>query len=121
MAELDVDFSVNHMGYMTEQEGQGEDDFRRFLEFTRNERCWVKLSGPYRIDNDVTLQRTDWMARELIATLPSRLLWGSDWPHIPQGGRDTGALLARFASWCPDESLRTAILVDNPARFYGFR
>ena len=120
LSEMDVYFSINHMGYMTEAEGLGERDFLGFVELTRSERCWVKLTGPYRVDEDVSLARTDWMAKELIAAAPSRMLWGTDWPHIPHSGRDTGALLARFGSWCPDQKTRDMILADNPARFYGF-
>jgi len=31
-----------------------------------------------------------------------------------------GTLLDLFARWAPDPVTRSAILVDNPHRFYGF-
>jgi predicted TIM-barrel fold metal-dependent hydrolase len=31
-----------------------------------------------------------------------------------------GELVDLFATFCNDERLRTTILVDNPARLYGF-
>jgi 2-pyrone-4,6-dicarboxylate lactonase len=120
LREIDVDFSIDHMGYMTEEEGLGENEFRELLELTRHERCWVKLTGSYRVDKDVSLQRTDWMGRELVAAAPDRMLWGTDWPHIPHCGRDTGNLLPRFESWAADVKTRNKILADNPARFYDF-
>jgi predicted TIM-barrel fold metal-dependent hydrolase len=48
------------------------------------------------------------------------MLWGTDWPHIPDCSLDTGALLARLARWCPEDALRTRILVDNPAHLYDY-
>ena len=33
---------------------------------------------------------------------------------------DDGRLLNQFAVWAPDAALRRKILVDNPARLYGF-
>ena len=120
LAKLDVDFSINHMGYMTAEEGLVDDDFRRLLDLARSERCWVKLTGPYRVAGEGDQARPDWMARELVATAPERLVWGTDWPHIPHGGRDTGALLSRLARWCPDAATRQRILVDNPARLYDY-
>jgi predicted TIM-barrel fold metal-dependent hydrolase len=33
---------------------------------------------------------------------------------------DDGRLLNRLAIWEPDSAVRTKILVDNPARLYGF-
>ena len=120
LGDLDVDYSINHMGYMTKAEGLTDDDVRRFIELTRHDRCWGKLTGPYRGAQEDDQARADWIARELVASAPDRLVWGTDWPHIPNGGRDTGELLNRLETWCPDEQARTRILVDNPARLYGF-
>jgi 2-pyrone-4,6-dicarboxylate lactonase len=60
------------------------------------------------------------MARALIEVAPDRIIWGSDWPHIPEGGKDTGALLNLLAQWAPDTHARQRVLVDNPARLFGF-
>jgi predicted TIM-barrel fold metal-dependent hydrolase len=45
---------------------------------------------------------------------PDRLVWGSDWPHLPDGQRDTGELLNLLADWAPNETDRHCILVDGP-------
>jgi predicted TIM-barrel fold metal-dependent hydrolase len=118
-AEIPVDFSINHMGYMTRADVP-ESDFRRFLEAVRNERCWVKLSGSYRIskyDDDAT---ADEMAKQLAAASPHRVVWGSDWPHIPICSLDTGALLNKVTQWCQGAAAQKKLLVDNPARLYRF-
>jgi 2-pyrone-4,6-dicarboxylate lactonase len=115
LAALSVDFSVNHLGYMKDA---SDADFHRFVALAKTPRCWVKLTGPYRVTADTA--RTDAMARQLISAAPSRLVWGSDWPHVMTNGVDAGALLGRLAVWCPDEKLRAEILVRNPGRLYGF-
>jgi predicted TIM-barrel fold metal-dependent hydrolase len=63
----------------------------------------------------------------LVETAPDRLVWATDWPHSaafpPDDGRtmpNDGALLDLLADWVPDAALRARILVDNPARLYGF-
>jgi predicted TIM-barrel fold metal-dependent hydrolase len=116
---LDIEWCVNHMGYMTAEEGLTDADFDRFVALVR-QRGWVKLTGPYRVAHDGPNDRPDAMARALVEAAPGRMLWGTDWPHLPKGGRDTGALLNRLQLWCPDPELRRRILVDNPARLYGF-
>jgi 2-pyrone-4,6-dicarboxylate lactonase len=59
----------------------------------------------------------------LVERMPDRLVWGSDWPFLGLTGdaRPTiAALLALFALWTPDAAVRRCILVDNPARLYGY-
>jgi 2-pyrone-4,6-dicarboxylate lactonase len=119
-ADIPIDFSINHMGYMLASEGVPESDFRRFTEVVRNERCWVKLSGSYRISKYDDDPAADEMAKQLVIASPHRTVWGSDWPHIPICGLDTGALLNRLAVWSPDAAVRRQILADNPARLYRF-
>jgi 2-pyrone-4,6-dicarboxylate lactonase len=117
--DIPVDFSINHMGYMTRADVP-ETDFRRFTQAVRNPRCWVKLSGPYRVAKYEGDTSADEMAKALAAASPDRVVWGSDWPHIPICSLDTGALLNQLAQWAPDAAARKKILVDNPARLYRF-
>jgi predicted TIM-barrel fold metal-dependent hydrolase len=58
----------------------------------------------------------------LIAANPDQLVWGTDWPHprLDKDMPDTGHLLDLFNAWTPDAALRRKILVENPARLYGF-
>ena len=58
------------------------------------------------------------LGRALVATRPDRLLWGSDWPHLPDGQRDTGELLNLLADWAPDEADRHQILVESPDHLF---
>jgi predicted TIM-barrel fold metal-dependent hydrolase len=83
-------------------------------------RAWIKLSSPYALDQADPFAVRD-LAGALIAAAPERMLWGTNWPH-PNAATtpDDAALLDALSEWGPDESTRRAILVDNPARLYGF-
>jgi predicted TIM-barrel fold metal-dependent hydrolase len=63
------------------------------------------------------------LARAMAAAAPDRMVFGTDWPH--PGTRDQmpddGDLANQFGEWAPDEALRRKILVENPARLYGFQ
>jgi 2-pyrone-4,6-dicarboxylate lactonase len=120
LPELGVAVSVDHMGYMKNGHGSTDTDFRQFVETVKSGQIWVKLTGPYRLSSDTDWRHADDMARALVEAAPERMLWGTDWPHIPDCGLDTGALLARLVRWCPEDELRTRILVDNPAHLYDY-
>ncbi|MNT96383.1 4-sulfomuconolactone hydrolase [compost metagenome] len=62
------------------------------------------------------------LAQALIAANPDRVVWGSDWPH-PVSVKATpneGRLLDQLARYAGDEATLKKILVDNPARLFGF-
>ena len=74
------------------------------------------------------------LAKALVAANPDRIVWGTDWPHpdsyliptrkttdiAPAMPIDGGRVLNLLADWVPDAKTRAKILVDNPARLYGF-
>ena len=80
---------------------------------------WVKLSGHYLAGG--VAAAADVTAR-LVTAAPERLVWGSDWPHPTEMPTppDTASTLEALRTWVPDTALRTRILVDNPAKLYGF-
>ena len=87
---------------------------------SRQGSCWIKLSGAYRVAKYRPLSAVAPLGRALVAARPDRLIWGSDWPHLPDGQRDTGQILNLLADWAPDEADRRAILAGGPDRlFFG--
>jgi predicted TIM-barrel fold metal-dependent hydrolase len=58
----------------------------------------------------------------LIAEVPHRLIWGSDWPHvfIKSAMPNDGDLYNLLLDWVGDELLLHKILVDNPTQIYDF-
>lgn len=124
LGDLPVDLVFGHLGYLRTDRGLADPGFRALLRLASRGRAWVKLTGPYRISSqpmphgDVTA-----FAHALLAHAPDRIVWGSDWPHVMVKGAmpNDGDLADLLAQWVPDEALRRRVLVENPARLYGFR
>jgi len=120
-----VPMSVGHIGYTKAANG-GLDHpgYQEFLALLRDGYFWVKLTGPYRISQCERFPYTDIgaMAKAVIAAAPDRVLWGSDWPHvmIDRAMPNDGDLIDAMLDWAPNSTDRRRILVDNPARLYGF-
>ncbi len=124
LAALPVDVVIDHMGRVDATPGPDQAGFRSLLSLLDGGRCWVKLSGAYRVD----FGGAPWpgaapLAKALIAAAPERLVWGTDWPHPDLGASplpDDAALLDALAAWAGDDALLRRILVDNPAALYDF-
>jgi 2-pyrone-4,6-dicarboxylate lactonase len=115
LADLEDTFVIDHMGYLTESDPDFE---RRLLAVLAQGSCWIKLSGAYRVAKDKPLSSVAPWGKALVDARPDRLIWGSDWPHLPDGQRDTGEILNLLADWAPAEKARQAILLDGPTQLF---
>ncbi len=124
---------IDHFAFAQAAAGVQQPGFDTLVDLLKNGNIYVKLSRVASISNaapdyaDVTA-----IARVLIAANPHRLLWGTDWPHssprpgnkptdvTPYADIDDGRIFNQFPNWAPDDAIRKQILVDNPARLYGF-
>jgi predicted TIM-barrel fold metal-dependent hydrolase len=124
----------DHFGGVQASLGLQQPGFADLLEMIRSGSAYIKISGAYR----ASTQAPDYpdvvpFARAFIEANPDRVLWGSDWPHpatiapgakptdpMPRFPIDDGRLLNQLPAWAPDPAIRKKILVDNPARLYGF-
>ena len=114
---------IDHMGRVDASLGLEQKPFQSLLKLLGKKHIWVKASGCERASR----QPSPWtdaipFARKLVQEFPERTLWGTDWPHpnlkeIP----DDGMMVDNLAEIAPSEKQRQALLVDNPARFYGFK
>ena len=59
-------------------------------------------------------------ARALLEARPDRVLWGTDFPHPNQKAPDNVDLVNLVPKYTESDAERQALLVDNPARLYGF-
>jgi predicted TIM-barrel fold metal-dependent hydrolase len=108
---------------MRTDKGLDNPGFEALLELMRREKCWVKLTGPYRISTELMPHRdTIPFALALLNAAPQRVIWGTDWPHVMVKGTmpNDGDLANLLLDWVPDETLREQVLVRNPAKLYGF-
>jgi predicted TIM-barrel fold metal-dependent hydrolase len=125
----------DHMGGAVAAGGLEQPGFADMLDLLRGGKAYIKVSGAYHAsDKAPDYPDVVPIAKALIGANPDRILWGTDWPHPPFGavsGRkatevtpfhqvDDGALLNQLAVWAPDPAIRKKILVDNPARLFGF-
>ena len=123
---------IDHMARVRPEGGLGQPAFRLLLELLKDDRFWVKicsldkLSGVPQAWVESGLPFTDMIpfAQAVIAVATDRVLWGSGWPHgnifTPGRTPNEGDLLDLLAEIAPDEAARKRILVDNPARLFGF-
>jgi len=122
LQKLTLPVVVDHMGHMPVSLGISHPAFLAMKHLMTDHGWWAKLSGAYRVSTlaapypDVT----EW-AQALVDAAPDQLVYGSDWPHVASDPMpDAGILRNLLAEWVPDEKTRNRILVDNPARLYGF-
>ena len=129
-----VPIVFDHFAGADAAEGTGQRGFASLVNLLKSGKVYVKLS---RILN-VSKMAPDYpdvapIAKALIAANPQRILWGTDWPHAgmrargakatdisPYTQQDDGRVFNQFAVWAPDPAVRKTILVDNPAKLYGF-
>jgi 2-pyrone-4,6-dicarboxylate lactonase len=122
MSKLPCPGIIDHMGHMPAALGLAHPAFRAMRELVVAHGWWVKLSGAYRLADDWEhCPEMTPLAQDLIQAAPDRMVWGSDWPHVAMARMpDTGKLRNLLPEWAPDPAVRNRILVDNPARLYGF-
>src|SRR4051812_2345743 len=114
---------IDHMGRTDARAGTGTPGFQSMLRLLGEGGCWVKVSGAHRLsDSAPDYPDARPFHEALVKANPERLVWGSDWPHprIEGDMPDAGKLFDLFCEWTPDAATRKKILVDNPARLYGF-
>ena len=123
----------DHFGQPKAPQGIGQPGFANLLDLVKSGRAYVKISGAYRVSTMAPAYADSTpLAQALVAANPDRIVWGTDWPH-PNGASarsiaeiatpfpiDDGLLLNELTTWVPDAATRKKILVDNPARLYGF-
>lgn len=133
IASSPVTVVIDHFGGAKAALGTEQPDFTDLLTLVRTGKVYVKISGA----DGASALAPDFpdvlpLARALIGANPDRILWGSNWPHpggtagrssseiSPSKQVDDGQVLNLLARWAPDAVVRKKILVDNPAKLFGF-
>jgi predicted TIM-barrel fold metal-dependent hydrolase len=132
-AHFPVNLVFGHFGYCHAKHGVHNAGFQGLLSLMKEQRAWVKMTGPYRIsaqsaDAIKTGAITDLYADvrpfndAVLAANPKQLVWGSDWPHVMVKNTmpHDADLCDLFGEWVSDSHLRQAILVSNPSMLYDF-
>ena len=123
LKRLKIKIVIDHMGRPKAVDGIEQTSFQILLEFMKDENFWVKVCGLERISaNGAPFHDGVPFAQKLIEVAPDRVIWGTDFPHPNISGDmpNDGDLVDLLALFAPDHKLRQKILVDNPAKLYGF-
>ena len=128
VSQCPADVVIDHYGKLPQRDDPDAIDdaaARSALDWMTSQlmrrRIWVKLSAPYQGHDGPADEASNLLAPLLVNAGPDRVLWGSDWPHpgtLPHQP-DATALLADLAEQLVWTDLHR-VLVDNPARLYGF-
>ena len=114
---------IDHMGRAPVAEGVTQAAFQALLEkLTASDDLWVKISGAERIyAAGPPFCDAAPFAAACVGAAPDRCVWGTDWPHpnvriMP----NDGDLVDLVPLMIPDPAQQRMVLVDNPARLFGF-
>ncbi|MDR3562212.1 MAG: amidohydrolase family protein [Negativicutes bacterium] len=114
----------DHFAHVPEPDGANHPVFFAVVSLMQKGKAWVKLSAAYQESKvgPPTYADSGMVARAFVREAPDRLVWGTNWPHPTEKHTkpDDALLLDLLAEWVPDEAIRNRILVDNPAKLYGF-
>lgn len=120
--ELDMTVVVDHMGRPDIAQGINSEAFAKFiLLMENNPNIWTKVSCPERL----TLTPPNYsdvvpFAKTLVERFPTRVLWGTDWPHpnMKSHTPDDGHLIDVIPQIAETDALQQALLVTNPMKLY---
>ena len=123
---------IDHMARVRSTGGLDQPAFLLLLDLLKDKRFWVKLCSfdkisavpKAHVEGSLPFMDMVPFAQAVVAVAPDRVIWGTDWPHgntfTPGRVPNEGDLLDLLAVVAPDATLRKRILVDNPARLFGF-
>ena len=121
---LPVPLVIDHLGRIDPAEGPSAQAFGVLRRLLDGGKTWVKLSGAYMRStvHGPSYADTLPLGQALVQAAPDRLVWGSDWPHTTEapGTVNDADLVDLLRAWAGSDAAMDRILVDNPARLYGF-
>ncbi len=121
---LPVPLVIDHLGRIDPAEGPLAQAFGVLRRLLDGGKTWVKLSGAYMRSTVYGPRYADTLplGQALVQAAPDRLVWGSDWPHTTEapGSVNDADLVDLLRDWAGSDAAMDRILVDNPARLYGF-
>jgi predicted TIM-barrel fold metal-dependent hydrolase len=129
LAASPVTLVFDHYANANEELGVQQPGFADLVSLVKSGTAYVKISVTAGPRKDYSYFKP--LAQMLIAANVDRILWGTNWPHpnsvngstdkvTPLWQVDDGYVLNLLPTWAPDAAVRKKILVDNPARLYGF-
>ena len=116
---------IDHVGKFLEPVPVDHPSFLVLLRLLEKSNIHLRLAGAYEVSKVGAPAYDDVgaLAKAAIRAAPEKIVWASNWPHVgakPNSKPDDAGMLDLLLDWAPDEAVRRKILVDTPARLYGF-
>jgi predicted TIM-barrel fold metal-dependent hydrolase len=116
---------IENYGSADARLGPDQPGVKVMVDLAQEKHVWLKLASAYRmVERGGTWEQIKPIAVKMHAASPDRTIWGTDWPHpgIFKPGKmpNDGDLLDTLIDYCPDETNRRKLLVDNPKRLFDF-
>jgi 2-pyrone-4,6-dicarboxylate lactonase len=120
MRALPLPFIVDHMGRVPGKDGIDQPPLKALLDLAKLPNCWIKVCGAERISFPPYAEAVP-IAHVIVEAAPMRVLWGTDFPH-PNATHeaDEADLVDLVPQFAAAPLAQQRLLVDNPARLYGF-
>jgi 2-pyrone-4,6-dicarboxylate lactonase len=117
---LPLPFVIDHMGRVPAAGGIDQPGLKALIALSSLEKCWIKVCGAERISMPPYAAAVP-IAHALVQAAPERVLWGTDFPH-PNAthAADEADLVDLVPKFATSPVALRRLLVDNPARLYGF-
>lgn len=124
LAGLENRYIIDHVARFMDPVPADDPKVDALLRLIDRGNCWFKLAAwyEYSLTGGPAFEDVAAIARRVVAHAPERIIWGTNWPHLgaPAGQYpDDAAILDLMADWVGDANLNR-VLVDNPARLFGF-
>lgn len=125
LRSLPCEIIFDHRGHIPAKKGADHPAVHVISRMLKENKAWVKLSGLYHDSNCENYEDTIAIGKIYVEANLDRLLWGTDWPHpscysgrtpVPNDADLLDALMVQAGT---EDNFRK-ILVDNPARLFGF-
>jgi D-galactarolactone isomerase len=124
IARLPGTLMIDHIGKFLEPVSLDHPGVAVLIRLVASGRTYVKIASPYDSSRSGPPLYADMapLVAALARAAPDRLVWASNWPHAAltvEQRPDDAAWLDLMADWM-DETTRRKMLVDNPAKLFGF-
>lgn len=117
---------IDHMAHLHFSAGLDQAPLRWIADKLNSDENWWVLCSNGNRDSKFESGYDDAVpfGKAIIAAAPDRMVWGSDWPHVnwrkARMMNDAEAVELFYRYVDNDPALIRKVLVDNPARLYGF-
>ena len=121
--QVEIPIVIDHIGHPDLSRGLDQPALEMLFGLLEKDNWWVMVSNADRcsVETDTWSDALP-LAQRFIEAAPDRAIWCTDWPHVQyrKPMPNDAELLEFLYRAAPDPEQRRKILVDNPARLFGF-